>query len=269
MRPEPASARSSEAAVAARPADDPRLAVWLALGALAAAGWVLVLVRAGGGAMGMGGVAPLPFLASWVPMMAAMMLPSVVPAATLWMRSIIGRSSRAMASVRIALFLLGYLAAWTGYGLIALAAGRGLARLLALAGPEAAPWIGAAILGSAGIYQLTPVKDRCLRECRSPIGQVLRWAGLRGGAVDLRAGLSNGAWCVACCWGLMAVLLVVGTMNLAAMVALAAVVFAEKVWRRGRIAARLAGVALLGMAAVLPVAPWLAPALSTLPRGSM
>jgi predicted metal-binding membrane protein len=197
------------------------------------------------------------------------MFPAVAPAATLWMRSVAVRSAPPVAWARIAAFLSGYLVAWTGYGLVALAAGRSLARLVSLAGSSASPWIGTAILGVAGIYQMTPLKERCLRRCRSALGQVLWWAGLRGGAADFRAGLSNGAWCVACCWGLMAVLLVTGIMNLAAMAALAGAVFAEKVWRHGRIAARLTGVALLGMAVLAPVSPWLAPGLRSIPGGSM
>lgn len=87
--------------------------------------------------------------------------------------------------------------------------------------------------------------------------------------MDFRAGLSNGAWCVACCWGLIAVLVIAGTMNLAAMIGVAAAACVEKVWRHGRIAARLIGVALLVMAALVPLAPGLAPALRVMPGGSM
>lgn len=265
----PASPAGPVAPALARSAGDRSVAVWLAVAGLAAGAWVLILVQAGGGRMAAGGVAALPFLASWVLMMAAMMFPAVAPAATLWMRAIAGRSAAAAAWARIGTFLAGYLVAWTGYGLITFEAGRWLSRAVAAAGPSAGTWIGSAIFAAAGIYQLTPAKDGCLRRCRSPIGQVLRWAGHRGVAADFRAGLSNGGWCVACCWGIMAVLLVTGAMNLAAMLGLAAAVFAEKVSRQGRLAAYLIGVALLCLAVLVPLAPWLAPGLEALPGGSM
>ncbi len=270
MKAEPASDSSAPAAVSRlATSDGNRVGVWLALAGIAAAAWLLVLLQVDGSGMAMGGVGPLPFLASWVPMMAAMMFPAVAPAATLWLRSTVRGSAAPATWARIGAFLAGYLVAWTGFGLLALVAGRWLSRAAAAAGPSGGPWIATGVFAAAGIYQLTPLKDGCLRRCRSPIGQVLRWAGLRGGAVDFRAGLSNGGWCVACCWGLMAILLVVGTMNLPAMLALAAAVFAEKVWRRGRFAARLIGVALLALAALVPVAPGLAPALRAMPGGSM
>ena len=172
---------------------------------------------------------------------------------------------RVAAATRIAGFLGGYLLAWTAFGLLALAGERLLSRATMTLGPSTAAWIGAAVFALAGIYQLTPLKDRCLRACSSPLGQFLRYAGLRGRAIDLRVGLRNGSWCVGCCWGLMAVLVVVGVMNLAAMVAVAAAIFAEKVSHHGRIVSRLVGVGLLVCAALAPFVPALLPALRAAP----
>lgn len=105
--PAPAATSGLVAAVRApaRSPGDRAVAVWLALAGVAAAAWIVVLRRADGGEMAMGGVAPLPFLVSWVPMMTAMMFPSVAPAATLWMRSIAGRSTGPAAWARIGAFL--------------------------------------------------------------------------------------------------------------------------------------------------------------------
>jgi predicted metal-binding membrane protein len=74
----------------------------------------------------------------------------------------------------------------------------------------------------AGLYQLTPFKDVCLRHCRSPLMQLLHYANFKRRWRDLRVGLHHGLYCVGCCWGLMAVLIAVGSMNVAAMAALAA-----------------------------------------------
>ena len=249
----------------------PGVAIWSAIVAITLVAWVIVVVQAerSGSAMAMGAMAALPFLAVWVPMMAAMMFPSVAPVAGLWMRSIAYRSSGAGAAARVAGFLCGYLFAWTVVGVLALAAERGLTQAAASLAPSTARWIGVAVFAAAGLYQFTPLKDRCLRACSSPLGQFLRYAGMGGRAIDVRVGLRNGAWCVACCWGLMAVLVVVGVMSFPAMIAVAAAIFAEKVWRRGRAASRLVGVGLLVCAVLAPFVPALIPTLHTMARGSM
>lgn len=238
-------------------------AVLVALGALA---WVATVAQArdmgnGPGTMGMS----LPvFLPMWVVMMAAMMFPSVAPVATSWARSITRTASGAHRAVRIAGFLGGYLVAWGGLGLVAFAAFSGTEHLVD-ARPGAGRWLGAAVFALAGIYQLTPLKEACLRHCRSPFAQLARYAGYRGRARDLRVGLHHGLFCVGCCSGLMVVLVAVGVMNVAAMAALAAVIFLEKLWRHGPGLSRLVGAGFLAAAALAPWHSWLLPALHTAP----
>jgi predicted metal-binding membrane protein len=99
--------------------------------------------------------------------------------------------------------------------------------------PDSGRWFGSALLGIAGLYQFTPLKDVCLRHCRSPLGQLIEYGGYKGVARDLRVRLHHGGYCVGCCWGLMVVLIAVGVTNLPAMAALAAAIFLEKLWRRG------------------------------------
>jgi predicted metal-binding membrane protein len=254
------------APAAARPVQalPPRqLAVpWLAVGALAAVAWVVtvVLARAMGNGPGTMGLALLPFLGLWMVMMAAMMLPSVAPVAVLWTRLISGAATGLARAARIALFLSGYLLAWAVAGVAAFAALAGTGRLLT-ASPAAAKWLGVAIFTAAGIYQFTPWKDWCLRRCRSPIGALMYYLGFQGRGRDLRVGVHHGATCAGCCWGLMIVLIAVGVMNVAVMAALAAVIFAEKLWRHGKPFAQAVGVVLVAAGILAIWLPWLLPGL--------
>jgi predicted metal-binding membrane protein len=206
------------------------------------------------------GLTLLAFLALWVVMMAAMMFPSVAPMAVVWIRSVSARASRRERVGGVAMFLAGYLVAWAAFGLVAYGALLLTGRLVD-ASPTAAKWVGVAIFAAAGIYQLTPLKEVCLKHCRSPVGSLFHYANFRGPARDLRVGLHHGAFCVACCWGLMIILIAVGTMNVAVMVALAVVIFIEKVWKYGRQFATAIGVLLLAAAAMAIWVPWLLPGL--------
>lgn len=95
------------------------------------------------------------------------------------------------------------------------------------------------IFAACGVYQLTPLKDRCLARCRAPHGFLLKLGAYRGRTRDLRAGLYHGAFCLACCWALMALLIAFGLMNVIAMVVLAGAVLIEKTWaRNGHLAIR-------------------------------
>jgi len=191
----------------------------------------------------------------WSLMMAAMMLPSVTPFASLYSRTF--TADRATRTTALA---VGYLAAWS----IAALPAYGLAWLAdrALAGhPDAATALAVTIFASCGVYQLTPVKDRCLARCRSPLGFVLHLGSYRGRARDLRAGLYHGAFCLACCWALMALLVAFGLMNVVAMVALAAVVLMEKAGPSGRRFSQALGVASLVLAVLVVFNPHLAPGL--------
>ena len=235
---------------------------WIAVAALAAVAWVVTvtLARDMGNGPGTMGLALLPFLGLWAVMMAAMMLPSVAPVAVLWTRLISGASAGLGRVARMGMFLGGYLLAWAAVGAVAFAALAGTGRLVT-ASPAAARWLGVAIFLAAGIYQLTPWKDWCLRRCRSPIGSLMYYAGFKGRGRDLRVGLHHGATCAGCCWGLMVVLVAVGVMNVAVMAALAVVIFAEKLWRYGKPFAQSVGVVLAAIGVLAIWFPWLLPGL--------
>ena len=196
-------------------------------------------------------------IAMWWVMMIAMMLPSAAPAILLYGRVRRHRGSDPAIGSSW-LFVLGYLLAWLGFSLIAAGAQWALvearqvdAMALRLTRPV---WAGALLI-AAGLYQLSPLKLACLRQCRSPAQFISRhWR--PGAAGALRLGLLHGAYCVGCCWLLMALLFVGGAMNLALVAALAALVAVEKVARVGPVAARVIGVALiLGGAALVAFQP--------------
>jgi predicted metal-binding membrane protein len=211
----------------------------------------------GPGTMGLGLLA---FLSLWVVMMAAMMLPSVAPMVLVWVRSVSARATTWQRISGVAQFLAGYLIVWTAFGLLVYIALLGAVRLVDTS-PTAAKWVGAAVFAVAGIYQLTPLKQACLRHCRSPIGSLFHYASFRGPVRDLRVGMHHGAYCVGCCWGLMIVLIAVGAMNIAVMAALAVVILVEKVWKYGRRFSMAVGGVLLIAAAFAPWHPWLLPGL--------
>jgi predicted metal-binding membrane protein len=225
---------------------------------VAAAAWLVVVAvarknEAMPGTMGFGlGT----FVAVWALMMTAMMLPTTAPFAALYTRTLNDHRPR-----RITELACGYLLVWTAAALPA----YGLARLAgALVGsrPTAAKALAATIFAVCGIYQLTPIKDRCLTKCRSPLGFVLKY---RGRLRDLRVGVSHGAFCLACCWALMAVLVAAGLMNLAVMVVLSAVVLVEKTWTWGPRFSRVVGVLALVLAVAVLFRPALAPGLYEAP----
>ncbi len=235
---------------------------WIAVVALAAGAWAvtIILARVMGNGPGTMGLTVLPFLGLWVVMMAAMMLPSVAPVAVLWTRLIGGASAGIGRAVRMSLFLGGYLLVWAAFGAVAFAALTGSGRMLT-ASPAAAKWLGVAIFITAGVYQLSPWKDWCLRRCRSPIGALMYYIGFKGRSRDVRVGLHHGATCAGCCWGLMIVLVAVGVMNLAVMAALAVVIFAEKLWRFGKPFGKAVGVVLIAVGVLAIWFPWLLPGL--------
>ncbi len=228
---------------------------------LAAGAWAatLALARGMAGMAGTMGLGLAVFVAVWTLMMAAMMLPSVAPTASLYARTF--QSNRA---TRTAGLVTGYLAVWAVAGLPA----YGLAWLtgwLTASHPGAAHIMAVAVFAAVGIYQLSWLKDRCLAHCRSPLGLLLHYGSYRGRLRDLRVGVHHGGYCLGCCWALMVILVAVGVMNVAAMVGLAALVLIEKVWARGPAAGRLAGAALLALAVATIWLPWLAPGLHAAP----
>ncbi|GHH64818.1 hypothetical protein GCM10018781_16230 [Kitasatospora indigofera] len=236
---------------------------WGLIMVIAALAWLFTVGQARGTGIGpgtMGMALPL-FLVLWLAMTAAMMLPSVAPVAVTWARGIGRQSDGAERAVRTTEFLGGYLLVWTAFGLLAYG-GLALTGRLVERDPDAGKWIGAAAFALAGLYQLGPLKYVCLRHCRSPMAQLMRYAGYRAPLRDLRVGLHHGSYCLGCCWALMVVLVPLGVMNVAAMAAIAVVIFLEKLWRRGPQLARVAGVAFLVLAVLAPFQSWLLPGLT-------
>jgi predicted metal-binding membrane protein len=194
-------------------------------------------------------------LLMWSVMMVAMMLPSAAPTLLLFAR--VGRPGEEAerAWVPTACFAAGYLAVWLAFSAIATALQWGLERsgLFSAMMATTVPWLGAAILIGAGAWQLTPLKQACLRLCRSPIGFLMtRWRGGRAGA--FRMGLDAGAWCLGCCWFLMILLFFGGVMNLWWIGGLALYVLMEKLLPMGHWLSYAVGVGLIAWGAFLLVA---------------
>jgi predicted metal-binding membrane protein len=225
-----------------------RVAVLLLATALAA--WIVSVARMRGMDAGpgtdLGGLGW--FLGIWLTMTAAMMLPSSALMVLTYAKS--------SPTARAGSFVAGYLVAWTAYGLAAYAAYR----LVAGAGfgwlgwDHAGPYVAGAAIAAAGLYQLSPLKEACLRHCRGPLHYVVHgWRDGRSGA--FRMGLEHGLFCVGCCWGLMLALFAVGVMSLFWTALVAVAIFAEKVLPRGeRLAAGLA-VVLLTLGLLVAFAP--------------
>jgi predicted metal-binding membrane protein len=176
------------------------------------------------------------FLGVWVVMMAAMMFPSIAPMVLMHVRIQEGRRERGqpVAVGATTLFVGGYLITWAAAGLL----GYALFQLGdAISGDvfswdNGGPYLAGAVIVAAAIYQLTPLKDVCLRHCRSPFMFLMQhWRPGRLGA--LRMGVLHGGWCVGCCWMLMAALFALGVMSLGWMAFIAALIAIEKLlpWR--------------------------------------
>ena len=183
--------------------------------------------------------------AMWATMMVAMMLPSAAPAILLYAR--VHRHSTE-APPPTAAFLAGYLACWLGFALLAASLQLAIASPVTMAVESRVG--AAALLIVAGLYQLSPLKDACLNRCRSPAEFITRH--YRPGSLGAaRLGLLHGAYCVGCCWLLMALLFVGGVMNLVWVAALTLLVAAEKLLPGGAWIARIAGIAFIGWGAAL------------------
>lgn len=191
--------------------------------------------------------APL-FLAMWATMVVAMMLPTVAPIVLLH-RMVMRRAGRGPGGT--VAFAGGYLVTWTATGVVPLV-------VLLLVGDATvqAGWVpraAGAVLVLAGVYQFTAWKDACLRACRTPLTFLLSHRFGDGLAGTFRTGASHGLYCIGCCWALMAVLFVVGLMNLTWMALVAVVFLAEKNWDHGVALTRVVGtvVTLLGVAVLV------------------
>lgn len=182
------------------------------------------------------------FLFAWFAMMTAMMFPAISPVVKLY--------SRGAAAGRVAplpFFVGGYIVTWTALGLPAYFAWRALMDPIA-EGARWAAFLAGGILLAAAVWQLTPLKSICLRHCRSPMSVFLRFGSSATRPLGAtRMGATHGAYCVGCCWALMAVLVALGTMNLAWMLALSVLILLEKNAPWGE---RVAFVGAVGLAVV-------------------
>lgn len=243
-----------------------RLVVLVALGFVVALSWFYVLAGAGmpmsalemtrlsSGERGEGMMMPavwdldyagLMFVMWWV-MMIAMMLPSATPMVLLF--ATINRKQKESGNpyVPTTFFASAYLTVWAGFSIVAVALQWGL-EATALLSPmltSASVMLSAGLLIAAGIYQLTPLKQACLKHCRSPLQFVLtRWRSGPGGA--FRMGMEHGAYCVGCCWFLMGLLFFGGVMNLYWIGGIAVFVLLEKTIPVGHWMSHVVGVALM------------------------
>ena len=187
------------------------------------------------------------FLLMWSAMMIAMMLPSVMPAVLLHRQLIRVRAGRGVrSSGSHALLLAGYFSVWIAFGAVAYAIGMTIASaaMRSVRVSVLVPAATGAALAAAGVYQLTQWKQICLRHCRSPLEFFARHD-IRRPSDSWRFGVHHGAYCAACCWGLMLIQLVLGVMSVPLMALVALVILLEKHWQYGDMVARVVGAASL------------------------
>ena len=198
----------------------------------------------------------LVYVAGWTVMMAAMMLPSALPMIGLYAATQRSGEGPAGKILPVTLFTLVYLGVWAATGVPMYFAST----LLAGSNTVALGYGIAVVLVVAGIFQISPLKQMCLRHCRSPLGFFLgRWrAGWRGSLV---MGWAHALYCLGCCWALMVVLVVAGAMGLAWVLLISAAVAAEKLLPGGIWIARGVGVALVLLGLAVAIRPDLAIAL--------
>jgi predicted metal-binding membrane protein len=188
----------------------------------------------------------------WWTMMVGMMVPSAAPMILLFGNLQRRQLAAESPKLRVALFTAGYLAIWGAFSVLAAGAQTALTQLELLSPLEltVTTWLGALFVAIAGVYQLTPLKDACLRRCRSP-AEFLSSHWRRGNAGAFRMGVEHGVYCVGCCWLLMSLLFVVGVMDLVWVFVIAAFVLIEKLVPYGETTAKINGVALLALALFL------------------
>jgi predicted metal-binding membrane protein len=204
------------------------------------------------------------FLGVWIVMMAAMMFPSVSPTVALY-----SRMTNRQSLVRPLIFAMGYLVTWAAAGAFAFAVAYAGGRVVGdvLSWDRGGRWIAATTLIVAAVYELTPLKDVCLGKCRSPLGLLLgSWREGHSGA--LRMGVRNGAWCVGCCWALMASFFALGIMSVVWMAVVAGLVAIEKTLPWRRVATYGTAAALVALGVLLFATPDAVPGLTT-PGGGM
>jgi predicted metal-binding membrane protein len=205
------------------------------------------LLGAGGASLASFGV----FLAAWIVMVAAMMLPSAVPLARLFRAS---SAHQPRPGLALAVFTSGYVVLWTAFGWAALSFDATVHRWV-----DALPWLSAhstlvlaSVLAAAGLFQFSALKDRCLQACRHPAAYLIAHY-RRGVPAAFRLGWSHGLFCLGCCWALMLVAFASGMTDLRLMAGFTALMAYEKIGRHGVEVAQLAGVALIFLATVVAI----------------
>ena len=205
------------------------------------------------------------FIGVWVVMMAAMMFPSVSPTVALY-----ARMTRERTPLSPLLFAGGYLLTWAAAGALAFGVALGGDRVGGgvLAWDRAGRWFAGATLLAAAAYELTPLKDVCLGKCRSPLGLLLgTWRDGPTGALQM--GVKNGAWCVGCCWALMASFFALGIMSVVWMAVVAGLIAVEKTLPWHRVATYGVATILVVLGALLLLSPDVIPGLTIPGGGSM
>ena len=194
----------------------------------------------------------LVFVAGWTLMVVAMMLPTSLPLVALFRTLVRGRPDRAQLTV---LLIAGYLAVWTLFGLLVYSGDwilHGAVEQSTWLEGNVVPFIGAGTLLMAGLYQFTPLKYHCLEKCRSPLSFVTEhWRGSHERSQSFLLGAHHGLFCVGCCWSLMLLMFAVGVGSLGWMLALGAVMAAEKNLPWGRRLTAPVGFALLAWGGIL------------------
>ncbi len=188
----------------------------------------------------------LPLFLMWVIMMVAMMLPSAAPMLLTFAAVARNRRQADRPYVPASVFAAGYLVIWSVFSLVA-ALGQWLLHRAALLSPtmtSASVWLAGVLLLAAGLFQFTPLKRRCLTHCRAPLEFIMtRWRETRRGAFAM--GIEHGAFCAGCCWALMALLFVLGVMNVLWIAVLTIIVALEKILPRTKWFSAATGLALI------------------------
>ena len=232
---------------------------------LAVVSWLVVLRQSGmapGSGPATGMALPL-FLFAWLAMMVAMMFPTAAPMILMFTTVSAGKRQRQQPFVPTWIFVSAYLLVWVAFGALAygVAVGVGAVSMRSAWLMGNAARVGGLLLLAAGLYQLSPLKNTCLAKCRSPLSFILTsWRDGYAGA--LRMGLEHGFYCLGCCWLLFVILFPLGIMNLAAMVALTSVIFAEKSLQIGPLLGRVAGAALIAYGALVVIVPQALPGMT-------
>jgi predicted metal-binding membrane protein len=226
----------------------------------AAVAWTFTM-RGGSGSMDMSAAG---FVSAWIVMMVAMMLPAVAPVVGLYTLA-----ARRGLVAAVPFFLGGYLIVWAASAIPAYAVARGVDNPLMQGDMWAQRLVGGTLVAAA-LFQLTPLKEMCLQHCRSPLSFFMaQTSSMRTRPAAMRAGVGHGLYCLGCCWALMAILVVLGGMQLAWALGLAAIITVEKLAPWGAAFSRVTSAAALGLGVAVLISPSLVSHLIAMPSAPM